>query len=564
MMNVSCNSPYHHGDCHHSNISYPYTMNHPYGSCNHVHNTPCQLPKDYRAGGFMLDRNAFMLINSMPFIYAGCNIKYGTKMDVGENIFTRVTQRKDASCVNLNAVFNMCSSNNKNKVLNHFLERIIANKFDDLNNVLPIIKPNIKFTLYFTIRDDNNMIVYEGSDKVYSTEIYYHSTNIIDYFVMSTRNLMITNIPQLEYQGLYKLTLERVDAHVASIDTFEHIEDNLNPYYQFAKNNTTITIQNELIEQTECDDTLLIASSDINHTIHFQANLTTRLRVSFKAFLSDLITTNNTFNVWEALHMTNKYPPSLDDVLLMREDVDQMRGDVDDLIIKHDDDIEQIRIEHENDINDLRTEQADGLDQIRSDIADDIEQVKTDINDDLTQVKTDITDINNDLTQTKAEIQTTIDGITNDMNDAITNINSDIDDIETRVTLLELQPESISQYTQDMSYTNGQVMWLTQGKLFQATHDFVSDKTDGNTIEQSMIVDISDGNIVPIGSNPSVTYEQTYPDTVWNIKHDMDKHPLVFTFNEDGNEIYGRVQYTDDTELTITFTEPLSGEAYLI
>ena len=187
MMNVSCNSPHHHGDCHHSNISYPYTMNQSHGSCNHVHDTPCQLPKDYRAGGFMLDRNAFMLINSMPFIYAGYNIKYGTKMDVGENIFTRVTQRKDASCVNLNAVFNMCASNNKNKVLNHFLERIIANKFDDLNNVLPVIKPNIKFTLYFTIRDDNNMIVYEGTDKVYSTEIYYHSTNIIDYFVMSTQ-----------------------------------------------------------------------------------------------------------------------------------------------------------------------------------------------------------------------------------------------------------------------------------------------------------------------------------------------------------------------------------------
>ena len=382
MMNVCCNSPYHHGDCHHSNISYP-----------------CQLPKDYRAGGFMLDRNAFMLINSMPFIYAGHNIKYGTKIDVGENIFTRVTQRKDASCVNLNAVFNMCSSNNKNEVLNHFLERIIANKFDDLNNVLPIIKPNIKFTLYFTIRDDNNMIVYEGSSKVYSTEIYYHSTNIVDYFVMSTRNLIITNIPQLEYQGLYKLTLERVDAHVTSINTFEHIEDNLNPYYQFTNNNTTITLQNELIEQTECDDTLLIASSDINHTIHFQANLTTRLRVSFKAFLSDLITTNNTFNIWESL-----YSPT-------------------DAVIRN-------------------------------------------IQEDIDQVKSDYVDLN------------------------------------TRVSILEISPKDITIYTQGTSYVNGQIVWRVQGVLFQATKDFTSDDTDGNTPEQSMIIDISNGNIVPVQTEP--------------------------------------------------------------
>jgi hypothetical protein len=61
------------------------------------------------------------------------------------------------------------------------------------------------------------------------------------------------------------------------------------------------------------------------------------------------------------------------------------------------------------------------------------------------------------------------------------------------------------------------------------------------------------------------TYEHTQgvPGSVWTIVHGLDKHPSVTVFDSAGSEVGGDVAYLDLNTVTVTFTAPFSGVAYL-
>jgi hypothetical protein len=86
------------------------------------------------------------------------------------------------------------------------------------------------------------------------------------------------------------------------IKTKDHLVDDMNPFYQFLNSNTKIVTQHDTIEQTTPDGSTMIASVDLNWGCVFQANLTTRLKLSFVAYMSNMITTTNTFQVYNALY----------------------------------------------------------------------------------------------------------------------------------------------------------------------------------------------------------------------------------------------------------------------
>jgi len=59
------------------------------------------------------------------------------------------------------------------------------------------------------------------------------------------------------------------------------------------------------------------------------------------------------------------------------------------------------------------------------------------------------------------------------------------------------------------------------------------------------------------------SYHITPPELVWSITHNFTFTPNVTTTDESGQEISGTVVYLNDKNITITFSEPVSGWAYL-
>lgn len=59
------------------------------------------------------------------------------------------------------------------------------------------------------------------------------------------------------------------------------------------------------------------------------------------------------------------------------------------------------------------------------------------------------------------------------------------------------------------------------------------------------------------------TFTQATPLSVWNVVHGMGKFPGVEVIDSAGDEVFGDVHHINNSSLTITFSAPFSGFAYL-
>jgi hypothetical protein len=259
----------------------------------------------YPASGLM-DQNAYMIINGMPYLLDNSLTKYGTKISVSENIYTRVSKRHDPSCINLSAVFDMTDDQIvANDVWNAFLEDTVSNAYDILDGVLPIQKAFVTFRIHFHIEDENKGVVYTNHVDSTVKEHLFHYTDIRDYFVTSFKNVAVTNIPQLDFSGLYTFCIDTVEARVNVVDTKKHYSSEANPFYQWKDNNTKVVLQHDTIEAASNDDTVVIASFDVNNSTPVQLNVTTRLKICFTAYMSNTIMVTNSFGIYKALFNTS-------------------------------------------------------------------------------------------------------------------------------------------------------------------------------------------------------------------------------------------------------------------
>jgi len=64
-------------------------------------------------------------------------------------------------------------------------------------------------------------------------------------------------------------------------------------------------------------------------------------------------------------------------------------------------------------------------------------------------------------------------------------------------------------------------------------------------------------------SSASYTFTQSTASATWSITHDLNKYPSVTCVDTSGNSIVGSVTYDSLNALTITFSEALTGTAYL-
>ena len=59
------------------------------------------------------------------------------------------------------------------------------------------------------------------------------------------------------------------------------------------------------------------------------------------------------------------------------------------------------------------------------------------------------------------------------------------------------------------------------------------------------------------------TFTQDSPSAVWNIQHNLEKFPSVTVIDSADDVVYGNTTYVDENNLTINFSAPFSGKAYL-
>jgi hypothetical protein len=58
-------------------------------------------------------------------------------------------------------------------------------------------------------------------------------------------------------------------------------------------------------------------------------------------------------------------------------------------------------------------------------------------------------------------------------------------------------------------------------------------------------------------------HDQTSASATWNVTHSLNKNPSVTVVDTAGTEVVGEVDYLTLNSLTITFTAPFSGKAFL-
>jgi hypothetical protein len=70
-------------------------------------------------------------------------------------------------------------------------------------------------------------------------------------------------------------------------------------------------------------------------------------------------------------------------------------------------------------------------------------------------------------------------------------------------------------------------------------------------------------DIEPNVGDKNFVFTQAVASSSWNVVHNLDKFPSVSIVDDDNNQVYGSVVYNTVNDLTITFTAPFSGQAYI-
>ena len=153
-------------------VSYPFKQSSLYqcDCCNQMHQPNTA---KYPISGSMQE-DAFMIINSVPYLLDNFTTSYGTKLSVSENVYTRLSKSTDPSCINLTGSFDMTGDIITNAVWESFIENVISSQYETLEQVLPIQKSNVIFRFHFSLRDQNGGLAYSSHVDSVCTNHLFH------------------------------------------------------------------------------------------------------------------------------------------------------------------------------------------------------------------------------------------------------------------------------------------------------------------------------------------------------------------------------------------------------
>lgn len=66
-----------------------------------------------------------------------------------------------------------------------------------------------------------------------------------------------------------------------------------------------------------------------------------------------------------------------------------------------------------------------------------------------------------------------------------------------------------------------------------------------------------------ISSGSTFTFTQVAPSAFWTITHNLNRYPSVEVVDSSGRMVEGDEQYIDGNSLTVSFSAPFAGVAYL-
>jgi hypothetical protein len=69
--------------------------------------------------------------------------------------------------------------------------------------------------------------------------------------------------------------------------------------------------------------------------------------------------------------------------------------------------------------------------------------------------------------------------------------------------------------------------------------------------------------IASLNDDANFVFTQSIPSATWNITHNLGKFPSVSVVDTADQLMYGNTEYFNQNSLTITFSAPFSGKAYL-
>jgi len=64
-------------------------------------------------------------------------------------------------------------------------------------------------------------------------------------------------------------------------------------------------------------------------------------------------------------------------------------------------------------------------------------------------------------------------------------------------------------------------------------------------------------------TDKTFTFTQSVASSTWSVTHNLDKFPSVSVVDSGNTAVVGSVEYINENELTITFSSPFSGYAYM-
>lgn len=74
---------------------------------------------------------------------------------------------------------------------------------------------------------------------------------------------------------------------------------------------------------------------------------------------------------------------------------------------------------------------------------------------------------------------------------------------------------------------------------------------------------LPDKKLGKVGEDKEFIFTQASSSKQWEIEHNLGKYPSVSVVDSGGNEVVGDVTYLTKNKLTVLFTAPFSGKAYL-
>lgn len=419
-----------------------------YGHACYHETNEFPFPREFPVNG-PFKGSGFVMNNYNPYLYDTTHVRYGHFLNLSESVLTRISRRTDPSCIDLFGTFDLTKGILKNTIMADYLCKCIGQKTEELHAYLPIMQSPIMFRVYYSVMDEYGAVVHQNTATVSTRDVVFHFTDVRDYYVQSAKSVMVANIPAMDYSGIYRLKIEKFEAYANIINTYDHIEGSLNPYYGFTDNNDKIVLQHDVIGATLPDASVLLATVPVDQYIPFQANITTRLKLQFTAFLSELIAVPKTNVIYTAL-----YEPTQEKIETLTADVKALKEEVANL--------NATILQLKNALNETRT------------VVDTHEAAIAKNKNDILILKSDTDYKFNEVTAT-------------------------LNDHEVRIAKLEAIPFAIRRYRNGVEFTCGQLAYAAYGQIYQVTHDF----TAGNDIREH----INNGYLTPLSVDGSIVLD---------------------------------------------------------